>query len=330
MNISFTPKVSVIIPAYNAERTIRETINSVLEQTFFDFELIIINDGSTDNTLQLVNEVKDSRLRVYSYSNAGLSMARNRGITHAKGEYISFIDADDLWTSDKLEMQVQALEKSPTSGVAYSWTMCMDNSGKVFYPGVIANFQGNVYSHLLISNFIASGSNVLIRAEAIKSVGEFDITLKSCEDWDYWLRLAPKWNFVVVPKSQIIYRLSSGAMSSKVEVMEKYQILVLERAFKKAPPELQHLKNKGFSYIYQYLTQLYLTRVDTERAVQKATIKLFKCILLNPAILMNKKTQILATKILMIWLLTPKIATYAMRLISSNKSIVEDPRLKKA
>ncbi|MGB3640445.1 MAG: glycosyltransferase family 2 protein, partial [Rivularia sp. (in: cyanobacteria)] len=119
-------------------------------------------------------------------------------------------------------------------GVAYSWTICMGNNGNSFHPGVSESFQGNVYPKLLVGNFIGSGSNVLISREAIESVGYFDKSLKSCEDWDYWLRLAPKWEFVVVPKPQIIYRLSSGAMSSKLDVMEKYQTLVLERAFESA------------------------------------------------------------------------------------------------
>ncbi|RUT02709.1 hypothetical protein DSM106972_056290 [Dulcicalothrix desertica PCC 7102] len=327
MNITTTPKVSVIIPAYNAEKTIRETINSVLEQTYSNLELILINDGSTDETLELINEVKDSRLQVFSYPNGGLSMARNRGITHATGEYISFIDADDLWTYDKLELQLEAFKKSPEAGVAYSWTICVDNAGKHFHQGVKASFEGNVYKHLLVNNFIASGSNVLIRTEAVKSVGEFDITLKSCEDWDYWLRLAPNWKFVVVPKPQIIYRLSLGGMSSKVDVMEKYLLLVLERAFISAPLELQYLKSQGISNIYQYTSKLYFNQINTENAVQKASIRLWKGICLNPLNLLRKNTQVLVVKLLLIWLLTPKNASNIMKFISSVKAI-SDPRLR--
>src|SRR5690242_20728341 len=100
-----SPQISVIIPVYNGERTILETIASVQQQTFSDFELIVINDGSTDRTLELLNSVEDPRLKILSYSNGGLPVARNRGISHATGEFITFIDADDLWTSDKLEAQ---------------------------------------------------------------------------------------------------------------------------------------------------------------------------------------------------------------------------------
>ena len=122
------PTVSVVIPAYNPERTILETVESVLHQTFSDFELIVINDGSTDRTLDLLQTVQDSRLKIFSYSNGGLALARNRGISHAQGAYISFIDADDLWTIDKLELQLEALKQHPDMGVAYSWTCNMTAS----------------------------------------------------------------------------------------------------------------------------------------------------------------------------------------------------------
>ena len=114
------PTISVVIPAYNAEHTILDTIKSVQQQTFSDYEIIVINDGSEDRTLELVEQVEDSRVKVFSYSNGGLSTARNRGIARATGEYITFLDADDLWTPDKLEAQLAALQKHPEAGVAYS------------------------------------------------------------------------------------------------------------------------------------------------------------------------------------------------------------------
>ena len=320
------PKISVVVPAYNSQNTISETITSVLQQTFSDFELIVINDGSTDRTLELLSDVKDARLKVYSYPNGGLPTARNRGIVRATGEFISFIDADDLWTPDKLELQLQALQQNPQAGVAYSWTICMGNNGNSFHPGVSESFQGNVYPQLLVGNFIASGSNVLIRREAIESVGYFDESLKSCEDWDYWLRLAPKWEFVVVAKPQIIYRLSSGAMSSKLDVMEKYQTLVLERAFESAPSELQYLKNRGFAYIYLFMTRLCLSRVNDAKVVKQASQQLWKAVRFSPKILLSKEAQLLSIKLLILRILSPKIASRFF-----NKSVtvrnVADPRL---
>src|SRR5919202_5944333 len=99
------PTIFVVIPAYNAERTILETVASVLQQTFSDFELIVIDDGSRDRTVELLQSIKDERLKVFSYENGGLPVARNRGISRSNGEFITFVDADDLWTPDKLELQ---------------------------------------------------------------------------------------------------------------------------------------------------------------------------------------------------------------------------------
>ncbi|MGA9380619.1 MAG: glycosyltransferase family A protein, partial [Phormidium sp.] len=126
------PLISVIIPAFNSEKTIRETIESVLHQTFSDFELIVINDGSTDAILEIVTSIKDPRIKVFSYPNTGVAASRNRGFSHSCGEFIAFLDADDLWTADKLEAQLKALQENPQAAVAYSWMDNIDESGKFF------------------------------------------------------------------------------------------------------------------------------------------------------------------------------------------------------
>jgi len=314
------PTISVVVPAYNGERTILETIKSIQQQTFSDFELIVINDGSTDRTLEPLATVEDPRLKVFSYENGGLPVARNRGIARSTGEFITFIDADDLWTPDKLELQLAALQQHPEAGVAYSWTLVMDEKGEGFYPGKSVSFEGNVYPQLLLSNFIASGSNVMLRREAITSVGEFDPTLRSCEDWDYWLRVAALWSFVVVPKYQILYRQSSGAMSSKVEVMEKNLLIVHERAFQAAPPELQFLKNHGLANIYLFVTQLCLTHVSSATGAQQAREKLQKAIRLHPQFLLSKQALIFLLKLLLIGVLSPKIAGYILQKLSKARA----------
>ncbi|MDZ8080630.1 MAG: glycosyltransferase [Nostoc sp. DcaGUA01] len=315
-----SPQISVIIPAYNGERTILETIASVRQQTFSDFELIIINDGSTDGTLELVNTVEDPRIKIFSYKNAGLPVARNRGISHATGEFITFIDADDLWTPDKLELQLAALQQHPEAGVAYSWTYYMDDKGEAFHSSNTLSFEGNVFANLLLGNFLESGSNPLIRRQAIDSTGEFDSTLKYCEDWEYWLRLAVRWPFVVVPKQQIFYRQTSGAMSSKMEVVEKYHIIMIERAFQLAPSELHYLKNHSLANIYQFLAHLYLTRIPGASGAKLASEKLKKAISLYPNILLTKKVQVLVFKLLLIKVLSPKIASYLLQIISKIRA----------
>ena len=319
--------ISVVIPAYNAERTILETLASVQQQTYSDFELIVINDGSTDRTLELVNTVKDPRLKIFSYENGGISVTRNRGISHSSGKFISFLDADDLWTKDKLELQIAALQQHPEAGVAYSWTCYMSENGETFHPGESLFFEGNVYSHLLVANFLANGSNPLICKQAIDSVKGFDTELISSEDWDFYLRLAVRWPFVVIPKTQVLYRRSLGGLSFKAEIMQKYAFIVLDRAFQSAPPELQCLKIQSIVNVYQYLTGIRLARVTDADDIKQAGHNLQMAIRLYPRILLNRLTQ----RHLIIWLLmqllSPKVAKYFIRQVSMVRTTT-DPRLK--
>ena len=248
------PLISVVIPVYNNETTIQETIESVLTQSFSDLELIVINDGSQDSTLKIVSSILDPRLKVFSYPNAGLAATRNRGVSHASGEYISFIDADDLWTPDKLEAQFKALQVNPQAAVAYSWTDWIDEFGQFLRPGGHISVNGDVFATLLVRDFVESGSNPLIRAEALAEVGGFDESLPAVEDWDMWLRLAAGYEFVCVPSPQILYRVSSSSMSSNVWKMEAGSLRVIERAFAVAPESLQHLKREVLGSRYKYLT----------------------------------------------------------------------------
>ncbi|MCA1990881.1 MAG: glycosyltransferase family 2 protein [Coleofasciculus sp. S288] len=324
------PDITVVIPAYNAERTIRETIQSVQQQTFHDFELIIINDGSKDQTVEVVESINDDRIKVFSYENGGLPTARNRGISRASGEFITFIDADDWWTSDKLELQLAALKKHPEAGVAYSWT-CFVNVDEQsqpvsFLPSPQYAFSGNVYQQLLMGDFILSGSNVMIRRQAIATAGEFEPTLKSCEDWDYWLRLAARWSFVVVPKYQILYRRTPGAMSSKVEVMKEASLIAMERAYKAAPPELQYLKKITLTNFHTYCAGLYLQHRTNSDAVHQAQQHLLSAIRLRPKVLLNKTNQKLVIKFLLKRFFPPQVANYFVQLMRKPISI-QDPRL---
>jgi len=322
--------ISVIIPAYNAERTILQTIKSVQEQTFSDFEIIVINDGSKDKTAEIVQGIKDDRIRYFFYENGGVCTARNRGIYHATGEFIAFLDADDLWTPDKLKLQLNLLKQHPEAGVAYSWTcfMDMDEQGKVssFLPSPAYSFSGNVYPRLLVSDFVHSGSNTLVRREAIESVGGFDQSCAGCADWDYWLRLSKHWSFVVVPKHQILYRRASGSMSSKVEVMRNEALIALEKAYKTAPPELQHLKNNTLANLHKYCASLYLQHSSDSQGIYQAGKDLWLTIRIQPQNLLDSTTQKLLIKFLFKIFLPAKVANYLLQLVRKPITIA-DPRL---
>jgi len=309
------PKISVIIPAYNAERTILETIQSVQQQTFPDWEIIVINDGSIDITLEILESIDDPRLKIFSYQNGGLSVARNRGISQAVGEFIAFLDADDLWTPDKLELQLAALQQYPEAGVAYSWTYFFHEKDKILIPGVPVSYEGNVIENLLLGNFLDNGSNPLIRKAAIESVGEFDPAFPHYADWDYYLRLAEKWNFVLVPKYQILYRQSSSSMSSKVDSIKADGLIMLEKAFTRVPQELQFLNNQSLSRLHQYYAGLYLQHNSDVMSLDKAGENLWLAITKYPKILVNIRTQKLILKYCLKRLLPLSLSTYLIELI---------------
>jgi glycosyltransferase involved in cell wall biosynthesis len=314
------PTISVIIPAYNAEDTILATVNSVQQQTFSDLEIIVINDGSRDKTLDVVKGIVDTRLKVFSYKNAGAAVARNRGLAHATGEFIAFIDADDLWTPDKLELQLAALQEHPEAGVAYCWTTFIDENCKFLYVQPPVYFEGNVYPQLLVKNFLCCGSIPLVRRQAIESVGELDPSLESTHDWDYWLRLAARWTYVLVPKHQVFYRQTSGSISSKIEVRERYHLMAIEKAFKAAPPDLQYLKKQTLANLYQQLTRLYIDRRLDAEGIEQAGMKLQRAIRFYPKILLNRNTQRLAAKWLLIRLLSPRFANYLVQFLSELRA----------
>lgn len=248
------PLLSVIIPAFNAQTTIKDTIESVLKQSLADFELIVIDANSTDRTLEVISKITDSRIKIFSYPQANVAVNRNRGFKHASGDFISFLDADDLWTLNKLEAQYKALVETDAV-VAYSWTNCIDESGKFLRKCSYVNWTGDVYAKFLLDDFIGSGSNVMIRRQAFIKVNGFDETLTNAQDTDLWLRLAALYNFIVVPEAQILYRIRTNSMSSDILGLEQSNLTVIERAFAhQKAKQFQYLKRYSLGNLYKYLS----------------------------------------------------------------------------
>jgi glycosyltransferase involved in cell wall biosynthesis len=304
------PQISVIIPAYNCASTIRETLGSVFQQTYQDFEVLVINDGSTDETPQILADIQDPRFKVFSYPNEGLAAARNRGITQAQAELITFLDADDLWAADKLELQLNALQQNPDAGLAYSWTLFMSEDGQNVTPDRSCTYAGDVLPTLLVDNFIASGSNVMLRRSVVETVGFFDETLASVEDWDYWLRVATHYSFAVVPKHQVFYRQSSGSLSSKVDLMEECYLRVIENAFQAAPAEIQPLRQQSLAFAYQYCMELHLKNPKTIIDLQQAAYRLQQAFQFSPKIVLHPKTLRLILKLLVMAAVTPALTRH--------------------
>jgi len=224
--------VSVIIAAYNAEKHIEETIQSVLSQTYPNVECIVVNDGSTDSTGEIANKY-DTNIRYIYQDNAERSAARNMGATHASGKYINYIDADDLLAPDKIADQVMYLEKNPGVDVVYSKVKYFkDNGNRLFYIVPRITPEGDILDKLIYGNFINLGSP-LIRKEAVDRVGGFDenrLDIILNEDWDFWLRLALSGSrFGFIDKYHLFYRVHVSNTSknrlrgieSKLRVTEK-------------------------------------------------------------------------------------------------------------
>jgi glycosyltransferase involved in cell wall biosynthesis len=245
--------ISVIISVYNGEDTIVEAVESALQQTLSDLEVIVIDDGSTDATGDFLQKISDSRLKVFSYPNAGIAASRNRALSHASGQYIAPLDADDIWKPEKLEVQLEALQSSPDAAVAYCWSDCIDESGHWLRPGGHPNFTGYVLPNLLLSDILENGSNPLIEHQALIKVGKYDESLAAGQDWDMSIRLAANYNFVLVRQALVLYRVSTSSISTNINRLETATLKVIHRAFSRAPESLQNLKSQTVANIYKYL-----------------------------------------------------------------------------
>ena len=210
------PKVSVVIPTFNRAHLVRESIDSVLNQTYRDIEVIVVDDGSSDDTARVVNSYGEP-VRYLFQENKGQGAARNTGIRAAKGEYVAFLDSDDLWSPTKLERQVLLL----TRNVAVPFVYCDaeyfdDESGRLLYRScqLLKLYEGDhVGGRLLVSNFIPAASPV-VRRTIFEEVGYFDEDrlLQGSEDWEMWLRIAARHPIAVIREPLARYRLHAGNM----------------------------------------------------------------------------------------------------------------------
>lgn len=264
------PKVSVIIPAYNAMTYLPATLENVLGQTFTDFEVLVIDDGSSDCTAAWVGQIQDRRVRLISQANQGMCAARNQGIALAQGEYIAFLDADDLWHPTKLAKQVRCLDECPDVGLVYTWTALIDREGRPTGRLFASHAEGDVWQQLVQHNITESGSSPMVRRSCFETVGVFDPDLPHAGDWDMCLRIAACYPFQVIKEPLVYYRQYSNSMSKNWQRVEKCFYTVLEKAFQSQPPELENLKNRcyGLANITLAWKCLQTQTKDYKKAIQ--------------------------------------------------------------
>ena len=257
-----SPLVSVIIPAYNAEKFIEKTLNSVITQTYNHLEIFVIDDGSQDQTPQIVKEFmeKDARVMLLQQSNQGVAAARNLGIKTAKGEYIAPLDADDIWYPQKIEKQIEYFIQSNSSiGLVYAWSVGIDEEDLINYRRCIVPIvEGNVFFPFLLCNLINTASTPLIRRTCLEKVGYYNCNLKrqnaqGCEDWELYLRLAQYYQFRLVPDILVGYRKVVGSMSGNHITMAKSMTLTLNGIQQQYPEIPKEFFQWSAGNFYRYL-----------------------------------------------------------------------------
>lgn len=265
------PRVSVVVPAYNVSKYIQEALASLEKQTFSDFEVLIVDDGSTDDTAAVVQKFiqRDSRFQLLHKPNGGLSSARNYGIRHARGEYIALLDGDDIYHKDKLATHVARLYSKADVGVVYSASQTIRDDGK---PTFISLSGKPVYSNpllaLLCKNFVGHGSNAVFRRCLIDEVGGFNESLRSWEDVDLWLRIAAiqKWRFYRENRILCYYRVRPSGLSFNVVQMQACGEQVIKDAYQRSPQIIKPMLATAYAYMYRYLARLSVQSGDMETA----------------------------------------------------------------
>lgn len=236
------PVVSVIIPTYNCERYIAETIDSVLAQTFDSLEVIIVDDGSTDRTRDLV-AAYGAPVRLIPQVNAGVCCARNRGIREAFGEFICLLDHDDYWFPDKLAQQLHVMKQHPECGVVYGNFIRWNADANANFPPPVSfkpsaypedidtEFSGWIYHQFLLDCWMLT-STAMFRREVFERCGSFDETLPYSEDWDLWLRISNDYPFIKLMRPNTLYR-QHAKQGSRVMRNVDYRTMLLTEAVKK-------------------------------------------------------------------------------------------------
>ncbi|MEQ9638590.1 MAG: glycosyltransferase [Alphaproteobacteria bacterium] len=225
------PRVSVVMPAYNAEATIAEAIDSVLAQDLADLELIVVDDGAIDATAEIVAgyAARDRRVRLIRQDNAGVSATRNRAIAEARAAYVAFLDADDAWEPDKLAHQAALLDRRPEVGFCYTAQTIIDGAGRAISTyAVKPDYRGRCLPALARSNGIGL-STVMARTELLRAVGGFDETLDLCEDWELWIRLAERTELDYVDAPLTRYRFHPGNSTRDLDRLRAAHLAVLAR-----------------------------------------------------------------------------------------------------
>jgi glycosyltransferase involved in cell wall biosynthesis len=231
------PLVSVVMATYNRERYLGLAVRSVIAQTFTDWELIVIDDGSVDGTPALMEPLlADPRIRYERQENKGQASARNRGLKAARGEFVCFMDSDNLWLADKLRRQVELMKSHPDVDVLYGENDIIDEEGRVQPSTPMRRYSGHITEQLLIDNFVTFNT-AMVRRHRLLECGGLDERIRRADDYDLWLRLSVRCKFLHVPEVWAQYRVMADQISSNKEGRFASNAAIIEQ-FMAANPQL--------------------------------------------------------------------------------------------
>lgn len=277
----------MIVPVYNAEQYIGETLRSLFAQTYQNFEVIIVDDGSPDNSIEVCRQFDDPRLKIIQQKNRGLPGARNTGIRHAQGEYLSLLDADDLWLPEKLEKHVKHLQASPKVGVSFSYSVFIDEESRSMgiyqMPRKIRNITP---PYVLCRNPVGNGSAAVIRRETFEDIKfqddlygvvedfYFDERLRfekaDATDLECWTRIAAttKWQLEGIPEALTLYRINSSGLSANAMIQYRAVEKVIEKSCRNSPTVLGDYEQLAKAYYMRYVARRAVTLRDGDMAVE--------------------------------------------------------------
>lgn len=270
------PKVSVVIPAYNVAHFILDTVQSVLDQTFQDFEVLIVIDGSPDNSASVCRQISDRRVRVIEQENRGLAGARNTGIRYAFGDYIAFLDGDDMWEPEKLEKHVEHLDTNPQVGVSFSRSKLFGGQSAAYLMSFTGKVDGK---RLLCRNPISNGSTPVVRRSVLDELvvwdeydRYFDESFKRNEDIELWMRVVclTDWELEGLPEALTCYRVNSEGLSASFYRQFDSWMDMVNKTAEYAPELVNGCRSLAIGYQYRSLAQKAVMIGDGKAAVDLA------------------------------------------------------------
>lgn len=249
------PLVSVVIPAFNSARTIRQTVQSALDQEDVHLEVIVVDDGSEDATVAIVSSMSDGRVRVVSQPNRGAAAARNSGIAHATGEWIAFLDSDDLWLPHKLRAQLNALSEVPNGFAVQSSAYLVDDQMRVVEIRRCIQAEDDLLTFLRFQNLPAAASSWLVHRDVLEEIGGFNQDLVILEDWDLSIKIARHGRPLNMTEPLTLYRQHPGnrSLNLDIHISSGFRVLELLFADPSLPTEVSKHKREIYGRFYTML-----------------------------------------------------------------------------